>query len=302
MPDATLVLTHAGSGSYDESVLAQVRQILDEGGQTVRIHRLGDGAGDDGPLAVAVSEPFDRLVIAGGDGAVHHVISELDTWGRLSSDRPIGLLPLGTGNDLARSIGLPLDPPDAARILLTGRPRPMDLVTDDTGMTVVNAAHAGIGAEASRRGETFKDALGALGYAVGAVLAGASTSGWPMHVEIDGRVLTGAGASLLMVGLAVGTTIGGGTPLAPDADPSDGRVDVVVVSATGPLERVDFARRLRRGDQQERDDVLVARGRRVSVSGGDAPLNVDGELVGPVGSRTWTVRPGAWSVLAPSGL
>jgi len=239
-------------------------------------------------------------VIAGGDGAVHHVISELDARGRLTPDRPIGLLPMGTGNDLARGIGLPLDPPDAARVLLTGRPRPMDLLTDDGGMAVVNAAHAGMGAEANRRGQSFKDALGSLGYAVGAVLAGASTSGWPMRVEIDGRLLAGDGASLLMVGLAVGTTIGGGTPLAPDADPSDGMADVVVVSATGPLERVDFARRLRRGDQQERDDVLVSRGRRITVAGADAPLNVDGELVGPVGTRTWTVRPGAWSVLAPS--
>ena len=102
-----------------------------------------------------------------------------------------------------------------------------------------------------------------------------------------------------MVGVANGRTIGGGAELAPDASPDDGLLDVVVVTSTGPLARLGFATSLRNGDHVERDDVLVVRGRSVTVSGEEFPVNADGELYGPVSSRTWTVRPAAWSVIVP---
>ena len=299
MSEVMTVVTAASSGSFDETVLSQVSRVLDEAGHKVRIHRLGRSSDSDGPLETALETPVGTLVIAGGDGTIHHVLSDLDAMGSLSPAEPIGLLPMGTGNDMARGLGLPLDPVDAARVLLDCRPRPMDVLVDGDGGLVVNAAHAGAGAEASERGQAFKPVLGPLGYAVGAALTGMRRSGWSMRVDVDGRPLTSPDGELLMVGLAVGRTIGGGTPLAPDADPGDGLADVVVVSATGPLERADFARRLSQGTQDERDDVLVTRGSRVTVAGGQAPLNVDGELLGPVGTRTWTVRPQAWSVRVP---
>jgi diacylglycerol kinase family enzyme len=145
-----------------------------------------------------------------------------------------------------------------------------------------------------------KGLLGPLGYAVGAVLAGATATGWPVTVEVDGQLVATPEDPVLMVGLAVGRTIGGGTPLAPDASPDDGLADVVLVGATGPVARVDYARRLRHGDHLDRDDVVVLRGRTVRVDAGDAPLNVDGELLGDAGTRTWTVRHHAWTAVAPA--
>jgi YegS/Rv2252/BmrU family lipid kinase len=290
------ILTNAGAGSADSDVVERARTAMVEAGYQVSVV----GVGDSTALKDLDATGLHRIVIAGGDGTMHHTISALHSRGELSSDCPVGVLPLGTGNDLARGSGIPLDPDAAIAVVLHGRPRPMDIVVDDAGTVVVNAAHAGVGALASERAEAFKDSLGALGYAVGAVLAGGQPGGWPMLVQVDGVTVADRSSPLLMVGLAVGTTIGGGTELAPDADPGDGWVDVVVVSATGPFERLDFARRLRQGEHDERDDVLLVRGRTVRVEGDEAPLNVDGELLGPVGARTWTVRPHAWSVLVPS--
>ena len=64
----------------------------------------------------------------------------------------IGLLPLGTGNDFARAMEIPLDAEEAARVLVDGEIRPVDLIVDELGGVVVNNVHVGAGAQASRRG------------------------------------------------------------------------------------------------------------------------------------------------------
>ncbi len=74
-----------------------------------------------------------------------------------------------------------------------------------------------------------------------------------------------------MVGVANGRTIGGGAPLAPDAEPDDGLLDVVVATSTGPLARLRFGVALREGEHVDRDDVLVIRGRSVTVTGDAFP-------------------------------
>ena len=238
------------------------------------------------------------LVVTGGDGSVHTAVAALHRRGALAADRPLGLVPLGTGNDLARTLGIPLDPADAARALLAGTARALDLVVDDGDGVVVNAVHLGIGAEAAEKAGALKDRLGAAAYAVGSVAAGVRPGGWSLRVEVDGASVH-VDDEVLMVGVANGRTIGGGAELAPDASPDDGLVDVVIATSTGPLARLGFATSLREGDHVERDDVLVVRGRSVTVTGEEFPVNADGELYGPVSARTWTVRPAVWSVLVP---
>ncbi|GGT08648.1 diacylglycerol/lipid kinase family protein [Nonomuraea spiralis] len=89
----------------------------------------------------------DRVpVVLGGDGSVHALVAALLERGRLNA-APIGLIPMGTGNDLARTLGLPLDPAEAARVVLAGHERAMDLLIDDDGGVVVNAVHLGVGAQ-----------------------------------------------------------------------------------------------------------------------------------------------------------
>jgi len=92
---------------------------------------------------------------------------------------------VGTGNDFARTIGIPLDPEDAAHVVLARRLGPIDLVIDDAGTAVVNNARVGIGAEASRQASNWKERLGRLGYAVGAAHAALGFRSLRLLIEVD---------------------------------------------------------------------------------------------------------------------
>lgn len=131
------------------------------------------------------------------------------------------------------------------------------------------------------------------------MVAGIRATGWDVEVTVDGDRVASAGAMALMVGIGNGATIGGGTPLCPAADLSDGLLDVVVVGASGPVDRLRFGLALRRGRHLERDDVHRVRGREVSVTGDAVRHNVDGEISDPLTERTYRVEPGAWTVVAP---
>jgi YegS/Rv2252/BmrU family lipid kinase len=288
-----LVVTNASAGTADDENVAAALDVL-RAGADVRVGACSDPNGLDELLS---GRDGRRLVLIGGDGSVHTAVTLLDRRGELSPEDPVGLLPLGTGNDLARTLGIPLDPADAAAALLAGRARPLDLVVDETGNLVVNAVHLGVGAEAAERAGSMKDVLGKAAYPVGGVVAGVREAGWAVTVEVDGEVLLDGTA--LMVGICNGRSIGGGAELAPDAEPDDGLLDVVVATSTGPLARLGFGVAMRDGDHVDRDDVLAVTGRAVTVRGEDLPVNADGELGDPVSARTWSVRPRAWALVVP---
>ena len=295
-PRRLLVVTNGSAGSADG--LADALAVL-EPAADVAVAQCRDPSELDGIVAARDGR---ELVVAGGDGSLHNVVRTLHDRGELTPDDPLGLLPLGTGNDLSRTTGIPLPPAAAAEVVLSGRARPLDLLLDDAGGVVVNVVHLGVGAEAAAAAGELKPRLGALAYPVGAVAAAARASGWHLRVEVDGTPLWDGEEPLLMLAVANGRSIGGGTPLAPDADPGDGLADVLVSAAVGLLDRLSYAVDLRGGEHPERDDVRTARGRQVRavrVAGDPFPVNADGELEGPLDERTWTVRPHAWALLAP---
>ncbi len=235
------------------------------------------------------------LVIAGGDGSLHFAAQRLWDRGELG-DVIVGLVPLGTGNDFARGLGLPLDPVEAATALATGEPRRLDVAVGDDGGVVVNMAHAGLGARAAEDAKALKARLGPMAYPIGALIAAVRDKGWELEVNVDGEPI-GGGAEL-MVGVGNGRTIGGGTPLCPDAKPDDGLLDVVVVNAISPAARVGFATALRTGRHVRRDDVHHVRGREVVIGGDPVAHNVDGEVSDEVTERSYRVVPSAWALVS----
>ncbi len=287
-----LVVASGKAGSAGEQRVEAVAGVLAGHGRTelVRTAEAHD-------LDRALDRLDDRtLVVAGGDGSLHFAVQRLWDRGQLG-DVTMGLVPLGTGNDFARGLGLPLDPLEAASVVATGAPRRLDVLVGDDDGVVVNVAHAGLGAAAAEDAKALKKRFGPVAYPMGAIIAAVRDEGWELEVSVDG--LPVGGDAELMVGVGNGKTIGGGTPLCPDAAADDGLLDVVVVNATGPAARVAFANALRKGEHLQRDDVHHARGHEVCISGDPVRHNVDGEVGDELSGRTYRVVPSAWLLVAP---
>ena len=299
-----LVITNAEAGTSDEERLSEALAVLREDA-SVEVAKTSNPGELDGVLHRAGGR---TVVVAGGDGSIHAVVTALHKRHELAGST-LGLLPMGTGNDFARGNDIPLEIEDAARLVLSGRPRPVDLIVDETGSIVVNNVHVGVGAQASRKGASWKTRLGAigvgkvnlgkLGYPIGAALSAFHPPNWRLRVELDGEVVNDVNRPVLMVAIGNGGNVGGGTELNPDADTEDGLLDVMISRAVKPMAKLGYVARLRKGKHDERDDVVTLRGRTVKVSGDEFWLSADGEISGPERSRSWRLEPAAYSMILP---
>jgi diacylglycerol kinase (ATP) len=302
--DPLLVISNADAGTADEESLATALGVL-RAHCSVEVQSTSKPGELDSALHRAGSR---RIVVAGGDGSLHAVVAALHRRNDLKN-AVLAVLPLGTGNDFARANGIPLDIEAAADVIVTGIPRPRDLVVDEVGEIVVNNVHAGAGAVASRRGAKWKERLhrigvgkvnlGKVGYPIGAVSAAINPPFIRVRVEVDDQVVVDLDEPILQVAVGNGPHVGGGTELTPYADPGDGRIDVMVSRAIGPLSRLGYGAKLMTGRHPERDDVTYLRGTKVSVSGESFWCSADGEVYGPERHRSWRVEPAAYSLVVP---
>jgi len=212
-----VVITNADAGSNDEQAVEAAVRHLRAGGIDVDVAATSEVE----DISKVLEERDGRdVIVAGGDGSLHAVIAALSS-ADSTGDVAVGLIPLGTGNDFARGAGIPLDPEPAADVIVRGRRQKIDLVVDDAGGVVVNAVHVGVGAEAGRQAQQWKPRLGRLGYVVGALVAGIRSRGDQLRIEADDRLLAAGRRRILQVAISNGAFVGGGTAVAPDADPTD---------------------------------------------------------------------------------
>jgi lipid kinase YegS len=243
----------------------------------------------------AASRGVARLVAAGGDGTIHEIVQ-----GLISIDaavRPVvGIIALGTANDLARGAGIPTKLDAALRLALSGPGRQVDLVHFG-GQPVVNVASGGVLSEATAKlGDGVKAALGDFAYALGALLGLPSMS--PVSLRLEGADFGWEGEAYA-VAVANARTAGGGFELCPAACIDDGALDVCVISTA--LELVAGMRMLEQRGVAEIEGVYQFRGSwlELEVEGG-LHLNFDGERT-KIESGRFTVEPGALRMALPSG-
>ncbi len=293
--DPLLLITNSEAGSNDEENLEQALAIL-RAAADVEVAATSNQGELDGVLHRRGGR---QVVVAGGDGSLHAVVSALHRRHELA-DTVVGLVPLGTGNDFARGAGIPLDPEEAARIIVEGKVRPVDLIVDCLGEVVVNNVHIGVGAHAAFNARPIKKVLGRLGYVIGAIQAAVNPPYVRVRIEVDGHVVADFAHPILMAAIGNGSRVGGGARITPEADPEDGKLDLMVSFSTSLWAKLGYAVRFRLGTHNDRDDVLYVRGESVTVSGQSFHCSADGELFGPERHRTWHIEPAAFSMTLPT--
>ncbi|WP_101845573.1 diacylglycerol/lipid kinase family protein [Zhihengliuella sp. ISTPL4] len=274
-------------------IAEEALEYLRRRGADVRVY-VGESAADTRRLAqTAVDAEPDGLVVVGGDGTLSGILAVV-----CAAAVPVTLVPAGTGNDLARALGLPrTDVPEAVELALTGAPRAVDVgeVRTTTGTSLfLTVAALGFDARVSDRTNRLRWPSGVLRYYLALLIELIRLRPLDFTIRADDGPMTPARGTLVAVGNTA--SYGGGMPVCVGAAPDDGALDVVAV---GPLGRIRLLRLfplLLRGTHLARPEVQHLRARTVTVSAPGLVAYADGERVGEE-SCTISVRAGALTVM-----
>ena len=222
---------------------------------------------------------FDLIVSAGGDGTLNEVVNGIAQAG---CNATLGLLPLGTGNDFARILGVPNDLKTATEHLVAGKTRAIDVVrvTSDGVRYFVNVSSGGFsGVVDEKLTPEMKRTWGPLAYLRSAAAAFSELRGYITSVTLDDA--EAFELDLYNVVVANGRYVAGGIPVAPEAELADGLLDIVLVPERGPAELALVAAQILVGKHLSSDAIIFRRAKKISVSSRPGMwFNVDGELIG----------------------
>jgi diacylglycerol kinase (ATP) len=241
-------------------------------------------------LEQAVESGPDRLVVAGGDGSIAPAAAAAGAAGI-----PLAVVPAGTANDFANRLGLPSDLREACELAVRGtRLRDLELGWINQERPFVNVASAGLPAPAARRARAWKRMLGPLAYGLGALSAGLTAKPLPSLVACDGGELLAGEA--WQVTVAASGAFGAGA-VVEEADPSDGRLEVLAIESGSRLGLVGLAYRLRTGAVSDHPHAYHSSCTTAEVLVPDGTtFNVDGELV-TLGSARFTAEAEAFRLV-----
>jgi YegS/Rv2252/BmrU family lipid kinase len=242
-----------------------------------------------GHLAQAAREAHGSLlVVVGGDGTVNEVVNAV-----AGTDAEIAVLPSGTGQDLARSQGIPNDLDDAVRVVLEGETRVIDVGRVELGKSsgagesrfFANVGSAGMSGAVARRANTMSKRLGGKAtffYALTREFLAWRNTQVTVELE-DGVRRTGAMHDVIV---ANGRWHGGGMKLAPDARQDDGLFDVVLIGDVTKLDFLTTAPKLYSGKYLAHPKVELLRSSSLAIDAAEPlPLEVDGEPIGTTPAR-----------------
>lgn len=224
---------------------------------------------------------FERVIAVGGDGTAHTVANLLIESNR-ARQVAFGLVPSGTGSDLARTLGLPRRPPDALRFALAQAPHPLDVLrlTCDSGWRrqVINIASGGVSGTVAMAVNALPR-RGAFAYLGATLRALRWYRAIPCRVLADGEVFFDG--KFFVVAIANGQFFGKGMRVAPRAVPDDGLADVVVVPEVPLWQLPHRLPQFVTGRHLDLPIVRYTRARRVRLepAEGFPPYELDGEML-----------------------
>jgi YegS/Rv2252/BmrU family lipid kinase len=285
----TILVNPSSGGGRTMKLLPAVEAALDARRVDFRVQRtksLEHGV----DAALRAIESGEVPVVLSGDGLLGAIGGAM-----AGSETPLGIVPGGRGNDLARVLGIPTDPEAAVEVILAGHSRLID-VGEANGKRFLGIVSVGFDSEANRRANETRVMRGNLVYAYAALrtLAGWKPARFTLRVDSERIRLSGYSVSV-----ANNKAFGGGMFIAPDAELDDGQFDIVAVGEVGKLRFVGNLPKVFKGTHVDEDEVRVFRAPHLELSASKPfPVYADGEHLTDLPARL-RVIPRALGVLVP---
>lgn len=285
----TLLVNPSSAGGKSLKLLPQIEAALDTRRAVFRVEKtrsLEHGV----ELALAAAELGEVPVVVSGDGLLGVVGGAM-----AGSEVPLGLIPAGRGNDLARALGIPSEPEAAVDTVLGGHSRRID-VGEANGKRFLGIASIGFDSECNRLANDTHWLRGNLVYVYSMLrtLIGWRSARFTIAAGEERKRLTG-----YFVDVANNSVYGGGMWIAPEAEIDDGLFDVVAIEEVGKLRFLSGLRDVLKGNHLDKDEVSVFRAPRLQIDASRPfPVYADGDHLTdlPVSLR---VLPSALSILVP---
>lgn len=287
LPRRAVLLVNPGARRGDEEIDGLVAR-LQKGGLSVRQAHLGSPEEIERRIGDS-----DCAIVCGGDGSLCRAAPAL-----IATGATLGILPMGTANDLARTLAIPEALEEAANVIVAGHRRRID-VGSVNGTPFFNVASIGLSTELARElSSGLKRRWGRAGYALAALRALARARRFSAWVgENDSTLRT----RTMQIAVGNGRFYGGGTVVAERAAIDDGHLDLYSLEMRNVWKLALMLQSFRSGEHGAWSEVRTARGTEFEIRTlRPRPVNADGELVAET-PAIFKVHPGAVSVFAPSG-
>lgn len=284
---------HGGATHVAERAIAQFHRrgvdvVAIAGSDADHARRLVEGALERG---------MDALVVVGGDGIVSLALQML-----AQNDIPLGIIPAGTGNDHAREFGIPTRKPEAAAdVVVDGVTETVDLgrITgaDGTVRWFGTVMAAGFDSLVTDRTNRMTWPHGRMRYNLAMIAEISKLRLLPFRLTFDGEEVV---TDLTLAAFGNTRSYGGGMLICPDADHSDGLLDVTMVQSASRAKLIRLFPTVFKGTHVKLDQVRTARAKVITVECSGINAYADGEYVCPLPVEVSAI-PGALSILRPAG-
>ena len=234
----------------------------------------------------AIENGFLNFICVGGDGTLHNIVNGIMSLKNVASDKvPIGMIPIGTGNDWVKTHAIPTDPEKAILVIKAGNKKLQDLgkieFLDQDKKPVYFNNLAGVGFDGFVVSKVHKyKHFGAVAYLVGAVLGLFSFKNFKSTVVVE-NIEINSKTLMILVGLC--SYSGGGMQLTKDVNPFDGLFDISIAKNIGKLDIVKNLTKLFNGKivSHKKVETLKSESITVRITDGQLPfVQADGELIG----------------------
>jgi len=260
-------LARRGKGAKAASLIFQCLEELDVGYALVPGETLPEVKHN---LQELIEQGAERVIVAGGDGIIHHAIQSIAT-----TETVLGIIPIGTGNDFCRALTIPTDVEKAVRASLE-EPRSIDLLKVNDRW-VASVMTFGFSSDVNVRAERMRWPTGPSRYTVSTLASLRSLSSKFVNFSIDDVPFE---RDVSLWNVANTSDFGGGMKIAPSANPFDGIANLTLVSKVGRFELLRFFRRVFSGSHMSHPKVEGLEGKRIVLETAGLGLWADGEFIG----------------------